>query len=77
MAYFSKDVWKNCDIEVINDPGDGKYFWLNEKHLEYEIGYSCLTVTVVTKKYHKKYKKCRHELNESSKKAKTKKIPAQ
>ena len=51
-----------------NDPNDGKYFWLNEKHLEYEIGYSCLTV--VTNKYHKKYKKCRHELNENSKKQK-------
>ena len=40
---------------------------MNEKHLEYEIGYSHLTVTVVTNKYHKKYKKCRHELNENSK----------
>ena len=62
MAYFSKDVWKKCDIEIINYPNDGKYFWLNEKHLEYEIGYSCLTV--VTNKYHQKYKKWRHELNE-------------
>ena len=39
MAYFSKDVRKKCGIEIINDPNDGKYFWLNEKHLEYEIGY--------------------------------------
>ena len=62
MVYFSKDVWKKCDIEIINYPNDGKYFWLNEKHLEYEIGYSCLTV--VTNKYHRKYKKWRHELNE-------------
>ena len=66
MAYFSKDVRRKCDIEIINDPNDGKYFWLNEKHLEYEIGYSCLTV--FTNKYHKKNKKCRHELNENSKK---------
>ena len=26
MAYFSKDVWKKCNIEIINDPNDGKYF---------------------------------------------------
>ena len=39
MAYFSKDVRKKCGIEIIDDPNDGKYFWLNEKHLEYEIGY--------------------------------------
>ena len=58
-----------------NDPNDGKYLWLNEKHLEYEIGYSCLTF--VTNKYHKNYKKCRHELNENSKKAKTKKFHTQ
>ena len=45
---------------------------MNEKHLEYEIGYSRLTVTVVTNKYHKKYKKCRHELNVNKKKIKGK-----
>ena len=44
MAYFSKGMWKKCDIEIINDGNGGKYIWLNEKHLEYEIGYSCLTV---------------------------------
>ena len=54
---------EKCVIEIINDPNDGKYFWLNEKHLEYEIGYSCLTV--VTNKYYKKCKKCGHELNEN------------
>ena len=61
---------EKCVIEIINDPNDGKYFWLNEKHLEYEIGYSCLTV--VTNKYYKKCKKCGHELNENSKKKKDK-----
>ena len=66
---------EKCVIEIINDPNDGKYFWLNEKHLEYEIGYSCLTV--VTNKYYKKCKKCGHELNENSKKKKTKKIHTQ
>ena len=70
MAYFNKDMWKKCDIEIITDPNDGKYFWLNEKHLEYEIGYSRLTV--VTNKYNKKYKKCRYELNENFKKNKDK-----
>ena len=45
---------EKCVIEIINDPNDGKYFWLNEKHLEYEIGYSCLTV--VTNKYYKSAK---------------------
>ena len=54
---------EKCDIEIINVPNDAKYFWLNEKHLEHEIGYSYLTV--VTNKYHKKYKKCGHELNEN------------
>ena len=57
---------EKCDIEIINVPNDAKYFWLNEKHLEHETGYSCLTV--VTNKYHEKYKKCGHELSENSKK---------
>ena len=33
MFNFSAEIWKNSDVEVINDiKVDSLYFWLNEKH---------------------------------------------
>ena len=37
MIKTSKETWKKCEIEVIDD---NKYFWINRRDLEIESGYS-------------------------------------
>ena len=50
---ITKETWENNDIEVIVD-SDNKV-WLNEKHIEEQLGHKNLQVN--TNKYHKICKK--------------------
>ena len=55
---IKKETWENNGIEVIVDSANT--LWLNEKHIEEQLGHRNLQV--ITKKYHKIYKKNRYKL---------------
>ena len=55
---ITKETWENNDIEVIVDSVNA--LWLNEKHIEEQLGHKNLPA--ITDKYKKIYKKCRYEL---------------
>ena len=56
MSSIPKESWGKCSVELINDVNANSiYFWLNEKHIETEMGHSNLPV--VTNKYDQKHKK--------------------
>ena len=63
MAAITKKTCENNGIEVITDEF-GK-LWLNERHVEEQLGHKKLPA--LTNKYDEKCKKCRYELNESTK----------
>ena len=50
---ITKETWENNGIEVIVDSVNT--FWLNEKHIEEQLGHKNLQV--ITNKYNKIYKK--------------------
>ena len=58
MIDITKETLENNDIEVIIDGANT--LWLNEKHIEEQLGHKSLTG--ITNKYDKIYKKHRHEL---------------
>ena len=58
MIDITKETLENNDIEVIIDSVNT--LWLNEKHIEEQLGHKSLTG--ITNKYDKIYKKQRHEL---------------
>ena len=64
MVHITKEKHEINAIEVITDKF-GK-LWLNERHVQEQLGHKNLRI--VTNKYNKKYKKCRSQLNESTKK---------
>ena len=55
---ITKETWENNGIEVIVDSVNT--LWLNEKHLEEQLGHKNLQV--ITNKNNKIYKKSRYEL---------------
>ena len=57
MIDITKETLENNDIEVIID---GVNIWLNEKHIEEQLGHKNLPA--ITSKYNKIYKKHRYEL---------------
>ena len=57
MIDITKETLENNDIEVIDSVNT---LWLNEKHIEEQLGHKSLTG--ITTKYDKIYKKHRHEL---------------
>ena len=63
MVNITKETYEDNGIEVITDKF-GK-LWLNERHVQEQLGHKNLPA--LTNKYDKKYKKCRYELNESTK----------
>ena len=63
MVNITKEKYENNDIEVITDEF-GKLS-LNERHVQEKLGHKNLPA--LTNKYDEKYKKCRYELNESTK----------
>ena len=63
MVNITKETYENNEIEVISDEF-GK-LWLNERHVQEQLGLKNLPA--ITNKYDKKYKKCRYELNQSTK----------
>ena len=63
MVNITKETYENNEIEVITDEF-GK-LWLNERHVQEQLGLT--NVTALTNKYDEKHKKCRFELNESTK----------
>ena len=65
MMNITKETYKNNGIEVITDKF-GK-LWLNERHIQQQLGFKNLPS--LTNKYDckKEYKKCRYKLNESKK----------
>ena len=58
MIDISKETLKNNDIEVEIDGANT--LWLNEKHIEEQLGHNCLPT--ITTKCDKIYKKHRYEL---------------
>ena len=60
---ITKETYENNKIEVITD-AFGK-LWLNERHVQEQL--ELKNLPGLTNKYDKKYKKCRYELNESTK----------
>ena len=63
MVNITKETYENNGIEVITDKlGE---LWLNERHVQEQLGLKNLPA--LTNKYDEKYKKCRYELNESTK----------
>ena len=63
MVNITKGTYEANGIEVITDEF-GK-LWLKERHVQEQLGHKNLPA--LTNKYDKKYKKCRYELNESTK----------
>ena len=63
MAAITKKTYENNGIEVITDKL-GK-LWLNERHVQEQLRHK--NVPALTNKYDEKNKKCRYELNESTK----------
>ena len=64
MVDIDKETYENNNLEAIVD-GIGK-LWLNEKHIEEELGHKNLPV--ITNKYDQVYKKHRYELVNKPKK---------
>ena len=62
MVNITKKTYKNNDIEVITD--NLTRLWLNEKHIEEQLGHKNLSS--ITNKYDKIYKKHRCELVDGS-----------
>ena len=58
MFNITKEIFENNGIEVIVDSVNA--LWLNEKHIEEQLGHKSLQV--ITNKYYKIYKKSRYEL---------------
>ena len=58
MVNITKETLENNGIEVIVDSVNA--LWLNEKHIEEQLGHKNLQV--ITNKYYKIYKKSRYEL---------------
>ena len=58
MFNITKEIFENNGIEVIVDSVNA--LWLNEKHIEEQLGHKNLQV--ITNKYYKIYKKSRYEL---------------
>ena len=58
MINITKETLENNGIEVIVDSVNA--LWLNEKHIEEQLGHKNLPA--ITDKYKKIYKKCRYEL---------------
>ena len=63
MVNITKETYEVNGIEVMTDE-IGK-LWLNERHVQEKLGRKILPV--LTNKYDEEYKKCRSELNESTK----------
>ena len=63
MVNINKETYENNDIEVITDKLSK--LWLNERHVQQQLGLKSLPA--LTNKYDAEYKKCRYELNESTK----------
>ena len=63
MVNITRGTYEDNGIEVITDKF-GK-LWLNERHVQEQLGHKNLPA--LTNKYDGKYKKCRYELNESTK----------
>ena len=63
MVNITKETYEDNGIEVITDKF-GK-LWLNERHVQEQLGHKNLPA--LTNKYDEEYKKCRFELNESTK----------
>ena len=63
MVNITKETYENNGAEVITDEFDE--LWLNERHVQQQLGLKNLPV--LTNKYDGEYKKCRYELNESTK----------
>ena len=62
MVNITKETYENNDIEVITD--NLNRLWLNEKHIEEQLGHKNLSS--ITNKYDKIYKKRRCELVDGS-----------
>ena len=63
MVNITKENYENNGIEAITDElGE---LWLNERHFQQQLGHKNLPA--LTKKFDKKYKKCRSKLNVSNK----------
>ena len=62
MVNITKETYENNDIEVITD--NLSRLWLNEKHIEEQLGHKNLSS--ITKKYDKIYKKRICELVDES-----------
>ena len=62
MVNITKEIYENNDIEVITD--NRNRLWLNEKHIEEQLGHKNLSS--ITNKYDKIYKKRRCELVDGS-----------
>ena len=62
MVNITKEIYENNDIEVITD--NRNRLWLNEKHIEEQLGHKNLSS--ITNKYGKIYKKRRCELVDGS-----------
>ena len=62
MVNITKQTYENNDIEVITD--NLNRLWLNEKHIEEQLGHKSLSS--ITNKYGKIYKKYRCELVDES-----------
>ena len=60
MVFIIADTWRNNGAEVI--PVDNIKKWLNEKHIETELGHSNLAA--ITLKYPKDLRKKRQELRD-------------
>ena len=63
MVNITKETYEDNAIEVITDKF-GK-LWLNERHVQEKLERKNLPA--LKNKYDEKYKKCRYELNESTK----------
>ena len=63
MVNITKETYEESGIEVITDKF-GK-LWLNERHVQEKL--ELKNLPALSNKYDEKYKKCRYELNESTK----------
>ena len=63
MVNITKEAYENNGIEVIAD--EFGELWLNERHVQQQL--ILKNLPTLTNKYDEKYKKCRFELNESTK----------
>ena len=63
MVNITKETYEVNGIEVMTD--EFEKLWLHERHVQEQLGRKILPI--LTNKYDEEYKKCRSELNESTK----------